>query len=411
MLSRRSLSIAVGASCILASLTSIPAMGQAAQRGARGGGTRANRLPIEGRWNITVTQGDAVYPSWLAVENKDGKLEARFLGRAGSVGGIDKIEFADGTVKFNAHGRQWEGKVTRSHIEGTWKKDENEKGTWVADRSPQRADMAGTWKLKVGGEDVVLTFSRRSRQISGTWKAGDKSMDLENITGFGGRLMFTVDGKRVTAAVAGDSLSGKIGQEEFTGQRKREWGEPVTLFDGKESDLANNWEPIGASDLHWKVIDGVMTNGESADPAKGSHKGTENLVTKRKDFRDFKLHVEFAVPEGGNGGVYLRGRHEVQVQDDYGKEPSGGSCGALYSRIVPKVNACKKAGEWQTYDITLIGSFLTVVQNGQTIIDNQEMEGITGGALDSKEGEPGPIYLQGDHSQVYYRKVILTPAK
>jgi hypothetical protein len=67
--------------------------------------------------------------------------------------------------------------------------------------------------------------------------------------------------------------------------------------------------------------------------------------------------------------------------------------------------------KWQSFDITLIGRMVTVVANGKTIISNQEIPGITGGALDSKEGEPGPIYLQGDHGPVAYRNIVLTPAE
>jgi hypothetical protein len=69
------------------------------------------------------------------------------------------------------------------------------------------------------------------------------------------------------------------------------------------------------------------------------------------------------------------------------------------------------ADQWQKYEVTLVGRLVTVVANGKTIISNQEIPGITGGALDSKEGEPGPIYLQGDHAPVEFRKIKITPAK
>jgi hypothetical protein len=73
--------------------------------------------------------------------------------------------------------------------------------------------------------------------------------------------------------------------------------------------------------------------------------------------------------------------------------------------------AGKKPGEWQSYDITLTGRMVTIVANGKTIICNREIPGITGGALDSREGEPGPIMLQGDHEPIEYRNIILTPAR
>jgi hypothetical protein len=85
--------------------------------------------------------------------------------------------------------------------------------------------------------------------------------------------------------------------------------------------------------------------------------------------------------------------------------------GAIYGFLAPNENASKGAGEWQTYDITLVGRRVTVVLNGKTIICDQTIPGITGGALDSDEGAPGPIYLQGDHGPVLYRNLHITPAK
>jgi hypothetical protein len=127
---------------------------------------------------------------------------------------------------------------------------------------------------------------------------------------------------------------------------------------------------------------------------------------------DFKLHIEFKYPEGSNSGVYLRGRYEVQVEDGYGKEPSSIYLGGVYGFLTPNENMAKKAGEWQSYDITLVGRRVTVVANGKTIISRQIIPGITGGALNSKEGNPGPILLQGDHGAVEYRNItIATPEK
>jgi len=80
--------------------------------------------------------------------------------------------------------------------------------------------------------------------------------------------------------------------------------------------------------------------------------------------------------------------------------------------VAPSPEQPRRPGEWQTYDITLVGRVVTVVQNGQTIIDKQEIPGITGGALDSHEGLPGPIYLQGsEDGHVAFRNITLTPGK
>jgi hypothetical protein len=146
-------------------------------------------------------------------------------------------------------------------------------------------------------------------------------------------------------------------------------------------------------------------NGVLQSPKSGS-----NLITDEK-FNDFKLHIEFRYPKESNSGVYLRGRYEVQVSDNKGEAPLKDYFGAIYGFIEPVEQAAKAAGEWQTYDITLVGRLVTVVANGKTIICNAPIPGITGGALDSNEGEPGPIMLQGDHGPIEYRNIVITPAK
>lgn len=232
-----------------------------------------------------------------------------------------------------------------------------------------------------------------------------------------GKIHFSIPGQWDTntrymefdAVLENDQLKGTItstsgAKYSFTGVRapllKRTkapvWGKPIQLLNGKNTD---GWHASGSNN-QWQMINGVLTS-----PKSGS-----NLITDQK-FEDFKLHIEFRYPAGSNSGVYLRGRYEVQVEDNAGKEPSSTYFGGIYGFLTPNEMAAKPAGEWQTYDITLIGRRATVVANGKTIIADQIIPGITGGALDSKEGEPGPIMLQGDHGPVEYRNIIITPAK
>src|SRR5262245_50260179 len=174
------------------------------------------------------------------------------------------------------------------------------------------------------------------------------------------------------------------------------WDKPIALFNGKD---LTGWKLRNTAKADsWKVSDGVLEN---------TPRGTD-VITERK-FSDFKLHVEFKMVEKSNSGVYLRGRYEVQVQDDFGKEPESHRIGGIYGFITPTSNPAQKAGEWQSFDITLIGRRVSVSLNGVTIVDNAEIPGITGGALDSNEGETGPIMLQGDHEKIYYRNIVLTP--
>jgi hypothetical protein len=215
---------------------------------------------------------------------------------------------------------------------------------------------------------------------------------------------------RVEGRLDGETLRGTFTlpdgtRREWTGRRAPtlrraappRWGAPVTLFNGR--DLAG-WTTQGGGESKWAARDGVLAN-----TASGA-----NLMTTRT-FDDFKLSLEFRVPEKGNSGVYLRGRHEVQVEDS-GTNPELASVnvGGVYGFLVPNENASKRPGEWQRFDITLVGRRVTVVLNGKTVIADQVIPGITGGAIDSDEGAPGPILLQGDHTAVEFRNVVLTPA-
>ncbi len=192
----------------------------------------------------------------------------------------------------------------------------------------------------------------------------------------------------------------------WTGERGPVWpltsparkpGNPIDLFDGKN---VSGWlcqdphHPMG-----WFVKDGILMN---------EGKNACNIYSKQK-FENFTLHVEFNVDKDSNSGVYLRGRYEIQILDGFSRPMDVHSQGALYGFIVPSAKADKPAGQWQTFDITLVLNHVTVIENGTRIIDHAEVPGLTGGALDANEKDAGPIMLQGDHGRVEFRKVRLTP--
>jgi len=181
--------------------------------------------------------------------------------------------------------------------------------------------------------------------------------------------------------------------------RAPKWGKATQLFNGRDLSGWSLSDP--ASTATWKIENGTLVS-----PGHGAE-----LITNAK-FEDFKLHIEFNCAPGSNSGVYLRGRYELQIEDD--PEPEGPTMrtGGVYGFLAPSPEPPRKPGEWQTYDITLVGRVVTVVQNGQTIIDKQEIPGITGGALDSHEALPGPIYLQGTEAgHVAFRNIAITPAE
>ena len=176
------------------------------------------------------------------------------------------------------------------------------------------------------------------------------------------------------------------------------WGDPIELFNGRD---LTGWKPqLDGVENGWEVRDGLLVNAKPGN----------NLVSERK-FRDFRLQAEFRYPAGSNSGLYLRGRYEVQIEDSFGAEENSHRMGAVYGFLVPSFNASRPPGEWQEYDITLVGRQVTVVLNDKRIHDRRSIPGITGGALDSREGDPGPLLIQGDHGPIAFRRVAITPAE
>ena len=291
-------------------------------------------------------------------------------------------------------------------------------------RSQIFADPAieGRWDLTIydSGKSVPSWLEVRHsgyRTLVGYFVgAGGSARPISRVFFSGGKISFSLPPQWeeesndivVEGTLMGDSLTGTIigsdGKKfNWVGYRapalRRQsppvWGKPIRLFNGKD---LNGWHAMGKN--QWMAVSGVLVS-----PRSGS-----NLVTDQT-FTDFKLHIEFRYPAGSNSGVYLRGRYEVQISDSKGHEPLKDEFGAIYGFIAANEMVAKNAGEWQTYDITLAGRRVTVVANGKTIICDQEIPGITGGALDSNEGAPGPLLIQGDHGPIEYRNIILTPAK
>jgi hypothetical protein len=186
---------------------------------------------------------------------------------------------------------------------------------------------------------------------------------------------------------------------------KVKYGPPISLFNGEDLTGWRLTDPHAVNG--WGVRDGLLVNDAVQEEGK-PHKNFGNLRTDQ-EFEDFNLTLETRVPKNGNSGVYIRGLYEVQVADTYGHPLDPHNMGAIYSRIKPTVAAEKPPGEWQTMDITFVDRHATVILNGQKIIDNQPVLGCTGGALWSDVSRPGPIYLQGDHTSIEYRNLVLRP--
>lgn len=271
-------------------------------------------------------------------------------------------------------------------------------------------DNPGAYWLEVKDEGGKLTAKFLNR--------GGHPIPMENVRVEGDELIFnvpTTGANQTTTEFRGKASGGKLTATlkraetttTLSGVRPPKWetanangnhhyGTPVALFDGKTLDAFD----VQRKDrpMNWAVEDGVMTNGEKAN----------NLVSKDK-FKDFKLNAEYKVGQGTNSGIYIRGRYELQVLDDFGKPPFDRGHMAIYGWKAPAVNASKPSGEWQTMEAVVVGNRVTVTHNGQRVHDNAVLEAITGGALDADESAPGPIMIQGDHTKVWFRKITVTP--
>lgn len=286
------------------------------------------------------------------------------------------------------------------------------------------ADFLGRWDLTLKAPDREYPSWLELREENGQLKAQmvgrwGNARPLPSAELSNGRLKFVSPKEEeesktdlvfegsLNGEILSGSLNGPDGKTwQWTGRRapalKRasapKWAASIALFNGK--DLTGWHEDKPGASPAWKVENGALIT-----PGNGPE-----LINDSK-FEDFKLHVEFNSGPESNSGVYLRGRYEVQIETDSVAEPPSHHTGGVYGFLAPAPELPRKPAEWQTYDITFIGRMVTIVQNGKTIIDNKEIPGITGGALDSHEELPGPIYLQGsEKGHVLFRSIVLTPA-
>jgi hypothetical protein len=236
---------------------------------------------------------------------------------------------------------------------------------------PPTANVYQLQDFKASGSHLTIVMSAAGKNRPAvTWEldaAGDKLTGVQKL------------GENATAVMG-------VRAPDLKRAAPRAWTDPEPLFNGRD---LSGWEPIGnPAESHWRVADGLLVN-----DAHGA-----NLRSQRK-FDDLKLHFEVNCPDGGNSGFYLRGRYEIQIEyEPLSVNPVERRIGSIYGRIAPSVELPRRPGSWETFDATLVGRIVTVFRNGVNTIDQREIEGITGGALDANEGEPGPFYIQGDHT-------------
>ncbi|MBN8733705.1 MAG: DUF1080 domain-containing protein [Acidobacteria bacterium] len=277
----------------------------------------------------------------------------------------------------------------------TVEKEPRGRAWWLEVEAAGTRAMRGKFVGAPGGQmDVIPEMRVEGEELVWVFERGGKKLIYRAKTTTAGTIEGAFQREGETEALKFVGRRAPVMRDKDDGT----WvpGKPVELFNGKDM---TGWVPrFPGRPMEWFVENGVMKNKPRAS----------DIATTAK-FGNFKLHLEFKVAQKSNSGVGLRARYEVQIYGDYGEPPSMHGNGALYSRVIPKINATLPPDQWQTYDITFIGRELTVVLNGKTLHDHIEVEGLTAMATDADEAAPGPLALQGDHGPVEFRKITLTP--
>lgn len=303
-----------------------------------------------GRWDLIIHKTPANKAWWLQVEGAGtgGPITGMFTGAPGGLNPIEKARIENGALKFT---------YDRPGSEGM----------------PPGAGRGGRGRGPTPPMHVEYVFKLVNGKLEGTMT--------------GAKENWTMTGERAP----------DLADEHDDGTWVK--GTPVSLL--KANDLSNWYGITSGNTTGWTIKDGVLST-----EGKG-----ENIATKQK-FWNFELHAEFMVQEkNSNSGIGLRGRYEIQVANAWGMEDPGvHGLGALYHRAAARVNASKPPGEWQTYEIRLVGREVTTVLNGISLYERIHVDGMTGDlSFEPHEGLPGPIELQGDHATVSYRNLVVTP--
>lgn len=285
--------------------------------------------------------------------------------------------------------------LTLSNQRAGWLAVEEKNGALTASILPGLGSVIPADRVSKNGESLQIEFTTERRKIR----------ELHSIT----------------ASCAGDEMKisvsdqGEKASAQWTGRRipplppkpdirKLTFGPAIPLLTG---ELDQQWQLVNntpkTEGTGWSLQDGVLSVAPGSEPLG-------HLRTKAT-FSDFRFTTEVKLEQGCNSGIYLRGVYEIQLIPSHGKPLDSHNMGAVYSRISPTSDAEKPAGEWQNLEITLVQQHITVVLNGTRIIDNQPVEGCTGGALSSDESQPGPIMLQKHNSGFAFRNMALSLVK
>ncbi|MCC9643599.1 DUF1080 domain-containing protein [Rhodopirellula sp. JC740] len=299
--------------------------------------------------------------------------------------------------------------VSDSSWYGDWSIDlQSETPAWLRiERTPNGPEVR--FRLHVGSDGRHSNVQVKDGQLQFTLKQNRKARDQKIV-----RLR--VDGEQLTGELLTQGPYNKT-TDPFVGHRipampdsapdlnRVRFEMPRAIFNGKD---LNGWRPHESDKINgWSVQDGMLVN--TTPKTDFSATGAYANLRTEEEFEDFWLHLEFLVEENRNSGVYLRGMYEAQVVDRDSRMQGIQGVGAIFGAIEPRINAGLPGGQWQTYDLTLVDRHVTVVLNGEKVIDNQPISAPTAGAVFTDPSKPGPLLLQGDHTNVKYRNLYIAP--
>jgi hypothetical protein len=355
--------------------------------------------PFVGRWNLRGTGQNANLIYWLEVIQKDGQLHGMFLDRSAHATPVASI-----AVEGN---------------ELVWQKGAGE-GLLDAEGNRERIRKCGPiFRARLEGGKLVGSHTLPAPPCepnpnAGRGRAGGGREGAAGRAGGEG-------GGRAAAPPAAPAAPPAPQTINWVGVRQPVWpyvnangahtyGKPVVIVGpgvGVEAWTGftkDTWQT--PCENRWTFDGGMMKN---AVPAQGE-RPTCNVYTKER-FKDFRVDAELMLDQGQNSGFYIRGRYELQLSlGQIGGATAGRqSLGSIYGWATPDFYAGKPAGQWQKLEAIVVGNRITAWLNDIRIHNNEELFAFTGGALDNDEEAPGPIMLQGDHSRVTLRKIVVTP--
>lgn len=342
---------------------------------------KAQTSPYVGRWNITGTGPDAAKIYFLQVTESGGQLHGLFLDRVAHATSVAWIRTENGELVWQyglgegtkASPKIACGPIYRAHLEG---------GKLAGYHQLPGASCAAAQRAAEGKPAVAAPPAPAPAQPRPRPPCEAPPAPSEN-----GHVVHWVGVRQPVWPPA-------------NANGPHHYGAPVVLV-GPGVGLGVWQKPAWAS-CGWSIENGILKNSPP----------TYNLVSKQK-FMNFKVEAEFNLDKDQNSGLYLRGRYELQLMlgAEWMKTITGGrqALAAIYGWHAPLVYAGNPPGQWQSLTAIVVGNRATVHVNGKLVHNDATLPAFTGGALDNDELAPGPIMIQGDHSRVEFRKLVVTP--